>query len=137
MRLDLDLAQRMIEAAVAYSAERDLAMCVAVCDAGGNLVAFARMDGAWMGSADVACKKAWTAAAFDGDTGDLGIEAAPGRQFYGIQHSNDGKVMVFAGGVPVHLGGELAGGVGVSGGSGVDDHAVAVAAANAVPANYR
>ncbi|MGK4909460.1 GlcG/HbpS family heme-binding protein [Streptomyces albus] len=102
---------------------------IAVVDAGGHLVAHARMDGAWLGSVDISINKAFTARAFDISTADLAEHAAPGQQFYGISGSNQGRVMIFAGGLPLHRNGQVVGAVGVSGGSGDQDQSVAQAAA--------
>jgi uncharacterized protein GlcG (DUF336 family) len=104
---------------------------VAVVDGGGNLVAFARMDGAWLGSIDIAIKKAWTSRAFDIETKALSKLAQPGQDFYGIHASNDGRVMIFAGGVPLKKNGVVVGAVGVSGGTGKQDQAAAEAGAKA------
>lgn len=107
-------------------------MNIAVVDHGGNLLAFERMENAWLGSIDIAQKKAWTSRAFDIETGDLGKHSQSGDQFFGIHASNDGKVMIFAGGVPLKRDGKVIGAVGVSGGSGKQDQAVAEAAAKAL-----
>lgn len=109
-------------------------MNIAVVDHGGNLLAFERMPNAWLGSIDIAQKKAWTSRAFDIETGDLGKNSQSGDQFFGIHASNDGKVMIFAGGVPLKRDGQVIGAVGVSGGSGKQDQAVADAAAKALGA---
>tara|TARA_B100002052_G_scaffold157271_2_gene143327 strand:+ start:2391 stop:2699 length:309 start_codon:yes stop_codon:yes gene_type:complete len=101
-----------------------------VVDAGGNLVAHARMDGAWIGSVDIAINKAFTSRAFDLSTKDLGANAQPGEQFFGIQMSNHGRVMTFAGGVPLQSEDRVVGAVGVSG-SGDQDQSVAEVAAQA------
>jgi uncharacterized protein GlcG (DUF336 family) len=106
-------------------------MNIAVVDAGANLTAFARMDGAWLGSIDIAINKAFTSRAFDITTRDLGSNSQPGNQFYGIHVSNHGRVMIFAGGVPLKANGQVVGAVGISGGSGEQDQAVAEAAAAA------
>ncbi len=127
--LTLTDARAIIHAAEAKAQEIGQPMNIAVVDAGGNLVAFARMDGAWLGSIDISQKKAWTSRAFDIDTKTLSTLTQPGADFYGLHVSNDGKVMIFAGGVPLKKNGVVAGGVGVSGGSGKQDHAVAEAAA--------
>lgn len=100
-------------------------------DAGGNLVAHARMDGAWIGSVDIAINKAFTSRAFDLSTKDLGANAQPGEQFFGIQMSNHGRVMTFAGGVPLQSEDRVVCAVGVSGGSGDQDQSVAEVAAQA------
>jgi uncharacterized protein GlcG (DUF336 family) len=109
-------------------------MNIAVVDHGGNLLAFERMPNAWLGSIDIAQKKAWTSRAFDIETGDLGKNSQSGDQFFGIHASNNGKVMIFAGGVPLKRNGQVIGAVGVSGGSGKQDQAVAEAAAKALEA---
>ena len=109
-------------------------MNIAVVDAGGNLLAFERMENAWLGSIDIAQKKAWTSRAFDIETGDLGKNSQSGDQFFGIHASNNGKVMIFAGGVPLKRDGKVIGAVGVSGGTGKQDQAVAEAAAKALAA---
>jgi uncharacterized protein GlcG (DUF336 family) len=125
-------AQRIIEAATAKAKEIGQPMNIAVVDAGTNLTAFARMDGAWLGSIDIAINKAFTAKAFDLSTQDLGKNSQPGDQFFGIHVSNHTRVMIFAGGIPVKENGLAVGAVGVSGGSGVQDQTVAEAAVAAV-----
>jgi uncharacterized protein GlcG (DUF336 family) len=102
-----------------------------VVDEGGNLVAHVRMDRAWIGSVDISINKAWTSRAFDITTKDLGENSQPGDQFFGIHASNRGRVMIFAGGIPLKRGDQVVGAVGVSGGSGKQDHAVAEAGAAA------
>jgi uncharacterized protein GlcG (DUF336 family) len=76
------------------------------------------MDGAWTGSIDISINKAYTSRAFDISTKDLAQHSQSDGQFFGIHVSNHGRVMVFAGGIPLTRGGEVVGGVGVSGGSG-------------------
>lgn len=122
-------ARRIIAAAESEAEKIGQPMNIAVADAGGNLVAHIRMDKAWMGSIDISIKKAWTARAFDIATKDLAGHSQSGDQFFGIHASNDGKVMIFAGGVPLKKGGEVVGGLGVSGGSGEQDQQVAEAGA--------
>ena len=124
-------ARRIIAAAEKKAAEIGQPMNIAVADAGGNLVAHVRMDGAWIGSIDISIKKAWTARAFDIATKDLAEHSQSGDQFFGIHASNNGKVMIFAGGIPLKKGGQVVGSIGVSGGSGEQDHAVAEAGAAA------
>ena len=124
-------ARRIIAAAEKEAERQGQPMNVAVVDAGGNLVAHVRMDGAWMGSVDISIKKAWTSRAFDVDTKSLAKLTQPGEDFYGIHASNDGRVMIFAGGIPLKRDGRVVGAVGVSGGSGKQDHAVAEAGAQA------
>jgi len=121
----------MIEAGEKKAAEIGQPMNIAVADAGGNIVAHVRMDGAWIGSIDISQKKAYTSRAFDIATKDLAEHSQSGKQFFGIHASNDGKIMIFAGGVPLRKDGQVVGAVGVSGGSGEQDHAVAEAASTA------
>jgi uncharacterized protein GlcG (DUF336 family) len=129
--ITLDDARKVIGAGETRAAEMGQPMNVAVVDAGGNLVAHVRMDGAWIGSIDVSINKAFTSRAFDVATKDLGTNAQPGGQFYGIQVSNHGRIMVFAGGIPLKRAGEVVGAIGVSGGSGEQDQTVAEAGAEA------
>lgn len=127
----LEDARRVIAAGEKKAAEIGQPMNIAVADAGGNLVAHVRMDGAWLGSIDISIKKAWTSRAFDVATKDVSEHCQSGGQFFGIHASNDGKVMIFAGGIPLRKNGAVVGAVGVSGGSGEQDHSVAEAAAKA------
>jgi len=131
MTVTLADARRVIAAAERKAQEIGQPMNIAVVDAGGNLVAHARMDRAWIGSVDISIKKAWTARAFDIATKDLGENSQSGDQFFGIHASNDGRVMIFAGGIPLKRGDQVVGGVGVSGGAGKQDQAVAEAGAGA------
>jgi len=124
-------ARRIIAAAEEKAQEIGQPMNIAVVDVGGNLVAHVRMDRAWMGSVDISIKKAWTARAFDISTKELAELSQSGDQFFGINASNDGKVMIFAGGIPLKRGNEVVGGIGVSGGLGKQDQAVAEAGAAA------
>ena len=125
-------ARRIIAAAEQKAAEIGQPMNIAVVDHGGNLVAHVRMDRAWIGSIDISIKKAWTSRAFDIQTQELAKLSQSGDQFFGIHASNDGRVMIFAGGVPLKRGNEVVGAVGVSGGLGEQDHAVAEAGAAAL-----
>jgi uncharacterized protein GlcG (DUF336 family) len=127
----LEDARQIISAAEKKAKELSQPMNIAVADGGGNLVAHVRMDGAWLGSIDISIKKAFTARAFDISTKDLATQSQSGGQFFGIHASNGGRVMIFAGGVPLRRAGKVVGAVGVSGGSGVQDHAVAEAGAKA------
>jgi uncharacterized protein GlcG (DUF336 family) len=127
--LTLNDAMKVINAAQKKAATIGQPMNIAVADGGGSLVAHVRMDGAWLGSIDISIKKAFTARAFDIATKDLAPLAQPGADFFGINTSNDGRVMIFAGGVPLRRAGEVVGAIGVSGGSGEQDQAVAEAGA--------
>ena len=107
-------------------------MDIAVVDAGANLKAFARMDEAWLGSIDIAMKKARTARYFNMNTGDIGQLSQPGGPLYNIEHSNGGLIS-FPGGIPLrNSAGEILGAIGVSGSTVEDDHAVAEAGASAL-----
>ena len=128
----LNDARKVIAAAEKKAAEIGQPMNIAVADAGGNLVSHVRMDGAWMGSIDISIKKAFTSRAFDIATKDLATHSQSGGQFFGIHASNDGRIMIFAGGIPLkNKEGKVVGAIGVSGGSGDQDHAVAEAGAAA------
>jgi uncharacterized protein GlcG (DUF336 family) len=125
--IDLTDARRIIAASTKKAEEIGQPMNIAVVDAGGNLLAFERMENAWLGSIDIAQKKAFTSRAFDITTKDLGANSQSGDQFFGIHASNNGKIMIFAGGIPLKQGDAVVGAVGISGGSGEQDHAVAEA----------
>lgn len=122
-------ARRIIAAAEKKAEAIRQPMNIAVVDEGGNLVAHVRMDGAWIGSIDISINKAFTARAFDIATKDLAEHSQSGGQFFGIHASNHGRVMIFAGGIPLKQGGKVVGGIGVSGGMGEQDQAVAEAGA--------
>ncbi|MBW0088791.1 heme-binding protein [Pseudonocardia sp. KRD-184] len=130
--VSLEDARRIVAAGEAKADEIGQPSNIAVVDVGGNLVAHVRMDGAWIGSVDISINKAFTSRAFDTSTGDLAADAGPGGQFFGINASNGGRVMIFAGGVPLRIGDRVVGAVGVSGGSGEQDRLVAEAAAAAL-----
>lgn len=125
-------ARAVVDAAKAKAAELNTKMNIAVADAGGNVKAFLRMDGAWLGSIDIAIKKARTARLFDMPTGEIGKLSQPGGPLYNIEHSNDGLIS-FPGGLPLKTReGTIIGAVGVSGSTVEDDHTVAAAAAEAI-----
>jgi uncharacterized protein GlcG (DUF336 family) len=128
----MEHAQRAIEAARKKAVKIDTQMCIAIVDSGANLKAFLRMDDAWVGSIDIAIKKAKTAVFFMMPTGAIGKLSQPGKSLYGIEHSNEGLI-TFPGGLPiVDGGGVLIGGLGVSGSSVENDHAVAEAGVKVV-----
>ena len=131
MSIDLAQARKIIAAAEKKASQIKQPMNIAVVDAGGNLVAHVRMDDAWIGSIDISINKAFTSRAFDITTKDLGGNSQPGQQFFGIHASNDGRIMIFAGGIPLKQDGKVVGAIGVSGGSGEQDHSVAEAGAAA------
>lgn len=132
MSITLEQAEKMISIAKNKAVEIDTKMNIAIVDAGANLVAFARMDGAWLGSLDISIKKAKTARYFDMNTGIIGSLSQPGGSLYNIEHSNGGLI-TFPGGIPVkNAAGEIIGAIGVSGSSVENDHTVAEAGALAI-----
>ena len=127
MHVTLEQAQIALAAAQKRAVEIDTRMCIAVVDSGANLKAFVRMDDAWVGSADIAVKKAKTACFFGMPTGQIGRLSQPGGPLFGIEHSNEGLI-TFPGGLPiVDQAGVLIGAIGVSGSSVENDHLVALA----------
>ena len=131
MNITLKEAEAIVAAAQKKAAEINTKMDICVVDSGANLVAFARMDGAWIGSVDISIKKARTAAWFMMDTQDLSPLVQPGQSLYQIEQSNGGLI-TFPGGVALKRDGEVIGAVGVSGSTVEDDHAVATAGAAAL-----
>ena len=130
--ITLTQAQAALQAAITKSEEIGVKMDIAIVDAGANLKAFARMDGAWLGSIDIAQKKAKTARLFDMESGVIGTLSQPGGDLYQIEVSNGGLIS-FPGGVPIkNSQGEVIGAIGVSGSSVEDDRNVALAGAAAV-----
>jgi uncharacterized protein GlcG (DUF336 family) len=129
--VSLDAALHVIESARRAAEAIGVAMNIAVVDEGNNLVAFHRMDGAWLGSVDIAQGKAYTARAFNMSTKDLAPLCQPGKPLFGIHASNGGRLVVFPGGIPLERGGEVVGAIGVSGGAVEQDHVVAAAGAEA------
>lgn len=115
--LTLAEARALIAAGERKAAEMSVPYNIAVVDAGGNLLAYERMDGAWLGSGDIAINKAWTARAFDMPTEKLGKMAQSGKPLFGIDSTNHEKVVIFGGGVPLKLGDVVVGGLGASGGT--------------------
>ena len=132
MNITLAQAEKAIVAAKQKAVEIDTKMNIAIVDAGANLVAFARMDGAWLGSLDISIKKAKTARFFDMNTGIVGELSQPGGSLYNIEHSNNGLI-TFPGGIPItNAQGEIIGAIGVSGSAVENDHAVADAGSTAI-----
>lgn len=132
MHITIENAAKAIEDAVKKAREIDTFMCVAIVDSGADLKAFHRMDDAWVGSIDIAIKKARTAVFFGMPTGEIGKLSQPGKPLYGIEHSNQGLI-TFPGGLPiVDKDGVMIGAIGVSGSSVENDHTVATAGAQAL-----
>ena len=132
MNITLEQAEAVIKAAKAKAKEIKTLMNIAVVDSGTNLIAFAHMDEAWLGSIDISQKKARTARYFNMPTGEIGKLSQPGGSLYNIEHSNGGLI-TFPGGVLIKNGqGQIIGAVGVSGDSVENDNLVAQAGADAV-----
>lgn len=131
MNISLQQAEAVIKAAKEKAEEIKVPMNIAVVDRGGNLVAFVRMDKAWLGSKDIAIKKAQTANYFDMNSEDLGKLSQPGEPLYGIEISNGGLIS-FGGGVLLKDSSKtIVGAIGVSGGQVKQDMKVAEAGAEA------
>lgn len=119
-------------AAKKHAEDTGVLVNIAVVDAGANLKAFVRMDGSFLGSIDVAIKKAKTSRYFDIDSGELGTLTQPGGIIYNIEHSNGG-LMTFPGGIPIKdVEGNVVGAIGVSGGTIEQDREIATAGAKAI-----
>jgi uncharacterized protein GlcG (DUF336 family) len=131
MELTLAEAKKVVEGAEVKAKQIGVPMNIAVVDVGGNLVAFERMDKAWLGSINIAINKAFTAVAFNMTTEDLGKESQPGKSLFGIHATNMGRLVIFGGGIPLRKGGELVGAIGVSGGAVPQDIEVAEAGVKA------
>jgi len=130
--LTLSDAKQMLQAAEVKAAKIGIPYNIAVVDAGGALIAFARQDGALEGSIDLAIGKAKTARMFNKTTEYLAELAQPGAPLFGIEQSNDGRVVIFGGGLPVTIDNQIVGAVGASAGSVEQDISVAEAAAAAI-----
>ena len=123
--LTLDDARRVIAAGERKAIELKIPYNIAVVDAGGGLVAHVRMDGAWLGSVDIAIDKAWTARAFDMPTETLAQLTQSGQPGFGLNTTNHSRVVIFGGGIPITVNGMVIGAVGASGGSVEQDISVA------------
>jgi uncharacterized protein GlcG (DUF336 family) len=133
MKMTLDLALKMIEAAEVKSKSIKVPMIIAVVDDGTNLVAQHRMDDAILASIDISYGKAFTAAATKMPTHVLGEAAQTGGPLFGLNTTNNGKIVIFGGGYPVtNEKGEVIGAIGVSGGSIEEDMACAEAGLGAL-----
>jgi uncharacterized protein GlcG (DUF336 family) len=130
--LTLDFAEKAVRAGREYASTLGVAACLVVCDAAGQLKAFARMDRAWLGATDVALRKAKTSVLFEAETQLIWEVSRPDAQAHGLESSNGGLI-TFAGGIPIRSdSGELLGAVGVSGGQVEQDYAIAQAVINAL-----
>ena len=132
MNITLENAEKMISEAKEKATAINTKMNIAIVDTGANLVAFARLDDAWLGSLDISIKKAKTARFFDMNTGVIGELSQPGGSLYNIEHSNGGLI-TFPGGIPIkNSNGEIIGAIGVSGSTVENDHIVAEAGVSAL-----
>ncbi len=123
--MNLELAKRLIEEVEAEAHKIGVKAVVAVSDASGRPIAIHCMDGAYIGSFDVALNKTYTSVAFQMSTAELSKLAAPGGSLYGIQHTNEGKIVIFGGGEPLYIGETMIGALGVSGGTAEQDTGLA------------
>jgi uncharacterized protein GlcG (DUF336 family) len=129
--IGLDLAQAIIASLRAIAVREAIPAALAVCDRAGNMVAFARMDGAPLGAAELAVNKAHTAVLWQMRSGEFQGSTQPGGDDWGLTASAGGRIVVYAGGVPVHVDGGLVGAVGMSGGTGAQDEACVLEALTA------
>ena len=129
--IGLDLAQAILASVRAAAAREGVPAAMAVCDRAGNMVAFARMDGAPLGATELAVNKAHTAALWEMRSGEFRGSTQPGGTDWGLNTTAEGRIVVYAGGVPVHVDGALVGAVGMSGGTGEQDEACVLEALSA------
>ena len=134
MQVDLETAKRMLDAAERKAEELGVGMCIAVVDEGANLVAFRRMEGGLLGSVSISQEKAYTAAALEDATEDLAEVAQPESSLYGIETDDDGRFVVYGGGIPLTDGDEVVGAIGASSGTIEEDVATAQAGVDAFDA---
>lgn len=125
--IPLETATELIEAAEAKAEEIDNPMVITVANEEGNLIAQHRMDGAWLASVSISRNKAYTAAALETPTHELAEPSEPGNSLYGLQTTDEGRIVIFGGGYPLERDGEIVGTIGVSGGAVSQDRAVAEA----------
>ncbi|MEF2093758.1 heme-binding protein [Bacillus sp. CFBP9009] len=131
-QINLLLAKRLIESAEKKANEINVPMVISIVDEGGNFIACHRMDDALLVSVELAQNKAWTSIAMKMTTENLALVAANGKELYGINTTNNGRVVVFGGGIPLYNNGQIIGAVGVSGGSVEEDIHVAQTAVDAL-----
>lgn len=127
-KINLELAKKMIESAEKEANEIKVPMVISIVDEGGNFIACHRMDDALLVSVDLAQNKAWTSVAMKRTTYELAQLAGPEKELYGINTTNNGRVVIFGGGIPLRKDGQIIGAVGVSGGSVEQDIRVAQSA---------
>lgn len=125
--ISLDTAKDVIEAAEDHAEEIGQPMVITVANREGNLIGQHRMDGAWLASVSISRNKAYTAAALDMPTHALAEPSEPGNSLYGLQTTDDNRIVIFGGGYPLEANGEVVGAIGVSGGEVSQDREVAEA----------
>jgi uncharacterized protein GlcG (DUF336 family) len=124
--LNLEITKNLINRVEEYSKQKEINTVIAVCGPNGNMIAVHNMDGAFLASFDVAMKKAYTGVAVKMSTLELGKLAVPGGTFYGVDKADNGKLIIIGGGIPLLVGNRMIGGLGVSGGTGEQDHEIAM-----------
>lgn len=130
-KVNLEAAKKIIAAAEEEAADIGVQMVITVLDDGGNLVASHRMDDAWLASIDIAQNKAWTAVALKMPTSNLEAATIPEAELYGLNTTNQGRIVIFGGGFPLEKDGKVTGAIGVSGSSVENDVKVAEAGVKA------
>ncbi|UOQ95000.1 heme-binding protein [Halobacillus shinanisalinarum] len=130
-QLTLDNAKKLIESSETEARNLGVAMVISILDEGGNLIAVHRMDDAWLASVDIAQNKAWTSVALKMPTSNLADATVPKAELYGLNTTNNGRIVVFGGGIPLVKEGKVVGAVGVSGSKVEHDVQVAEAAVKA------
>ncbi|MDR9856329.1 heme-binding protein [Paenibacillus sp. VCA1] len=130
-KLSLETAKRLIAVAEQKSRQMGLASNIAIVDDGGHLIAFQRMDRARIAGIEISKDKAWTSVAMQMPTANLTQAAQPGGPSFGINTTNRGRIVILGGGIPLQIGEQIVGGIGVSGGTSVQDAEVAAAAVQA------
>lgn len=134
-KITLEVAKKLIEGAEKESKNLGVNMVISVVDEGGNLIAKHRMDDAWIASIEISQNKAWTSVALKAPTANLAEATVPNAELYGLTTTNNGKIVVFGGGIPLVEDGKVIGAVGVSGSSVPNDVKVAEAAVKAFENN--
>lgn len=130
-KITLDLAKKIIAGAEGEANKIGVSMVISVVDEGGNLIAIHRMDDAWLASIDIAQNKAWTSVALKMPSANLADATVPAAELYGLNTTNNGRLVVFGGGIPLEIDGKVVGAVGVSGSTVPHDVQVAEAAVKA------
>ncbi|WP_144462393.1 GlcG/HbpS family heme-binding protein [Siminovitchia fortis] len=126
-KITLDLAKEIIEGAEEEAKKIGVSMVISVVDDGGNLIAIHRMDDAWLASIDIAQNKAWTSVALKMPTANLADATVPAAELYGLNTTNNGRLVVFGGGIPLVIDDKVVGAIGVSGSAVPNDIQVAEA----------